>query len=27
MLQRPELSHVPGPPSRQELAELVERAW
>jgi maleylacetate reductase len=27
MLRRPELSHVPGPPSRQELAELVERAW
>jgi len=27
MLQRPELQHVPGPPSREELAELVRAAW
>lgn len=27
MLQRPELAHVPGPPSREELVELVRRAW
>lgn len=27
MLRRPELGHVPGPPSREELAELVQRAW
>lgn len=27
MLARPELGHVPAPPSREQLAELVERAW
>lgn len=27
MLQRPELEYVPRPPSRDELAELVGRAW
>jgi alcohol dehydrogenase class IV len=27
MLQRPELQHVPGPPSRKALAELVRSAW
>lgn len=27
MLRRPELAHVPGPPSREELAEVVGRAW
>jgi alcohol dehydrogenase class IV len=27
MLQRPELARVPGPPSRQELTEMVQRAW
>lgn len=27
MLARPELGHVPSPPSRAELAELIERAW
>jgi alcohol dehydrogenase class IV len=27
MLQRPELAHVPSPPSRAELAELLDRAW
>lgn len=27
MLQRPELSRVPRPPSREELTELVRRAW
>ena len=27
MLQRPELQRVPGPPSRQDLSELVHRAW
>jgi alcohol dehydrogenase class IV len=27
MLKRPELQRVPRPPSRQELAELVSRAW
>jgi maleylacetate reductase len=27
MLQRPELSHVPGPLSHAELAELIARAW
>jgi alcohol dehydrogenase class IV len=27
MLKRPELAHVPRPPSREELAELVQRAW
>jgi alcohol dehydrogenase class IV len=27
MLQRPELQHVPGPPSREELTQLVRSAW
>ncbi len=27
MLQRPELQHVPGPPSREALAELIRSAW
>jgi alcohol dehydrogenase class IV len=27
MLQRPELSFNPQPPTRPELAELIERAW
>jgi maleylacetate reductase len=27
MLQRPELGHVPRPPSREELAELLAAAW
>jgi maleylacetate reductase len=27
MLERPELAFVPGPPSRAELAELLESAW
>jgi alcohol dehydrogenase class IV len=27
MLVRPELAFVPAPPSREELAELIERAW
>jgi alcohol dehydrogenase class IV len=27
MLQRPELSHVPRPPTRDDLAELVRSAW
>lgn len=27
ILQRPELAHVPTPPSHDELAELLERAW
>lgn len=27
MLKRSELAHVPGPPSRDDLAELVRRAW
>lgn len=27
MLQRPELQHVPGPPSREQLTELVQAAW
>jgi alcohol dehydrogenase class IV len=27
MLSRPELARTPGPPSREDLAELVERAW
>jgi alcohol dehydrogenase class IV len=27
MLARPELGHVPVPPSREQLAELLERAW
>jgi len=27
MLQRPELQHVPGPPSRRDLGRLVRNAW
>jgi len=27
MLQRPELAHVPGSPSREDLEELVQSAW
>jgi len=27
VLQRPELQHVPGPPSREQLAELVRATW
>jgi maleylacetate reductase len=27
ILQRPDLSHVPDPPGREELAELIDRAW
>ena len=27
ILQRPELGFTPDPPSREELAELIERAW
>ncbi len=27
MLQRPELAHVPGPPSQKELTDLVRLAW
>jgi alcohol dehydrogenase class IV len=27
MLARPELAFTPGPPSREELADLIERAW